>query len=229
MSTTAPPAPAPGHRRAASAHPVARALALLPRGNAITPDSWARRHRTILAVVWLDVPALYVVGIATGNGLLHPLAEVAVIATFAAGAGIAGLSRDLRASLATLGLVTSSGVLVHLTGGLIEMHFHFFVAVAVVALYQSWFPFLVAIGFVLLHHGVMGGLDSMSVYNHPAALRNPWKWAALHALFIAGESAAALTAWKLNEVSLEAERSARHALEDAVADLSEAQALNPHR
>ena len=44
-------------------------------------------------------------------------------------------------------------------------------------------------------------------------------------LFIAGESAAALTAWKLNELSLDAERAARADLEAAVADLSEAQAL----
>jgi diguanylate cyclase (GGDEF)-like protein/PAS domain S-box-containing protein len=200
-------------------------VATLPRGNAITPESWRRRHRAILTLVWLHVPALYIVGIQRGYGLLHPLLEVAVIAAFAVGAGFKSLSQDARASLATMGLVTSSAILVHLTGGLVEMHFHFFVVVAVVALYQSWFPFLVAIAFVLLHHGVIGGVDSTSVFNHPAALRSPWKWAAIHALFIAGESAAALTAWKLNELSLEAERTARTELEDAVTDLSEAQAL----
>ncbi len=204
---------------------VVTVLATLPRGNAITPESWRRRHRAILTLVWLHVPALYIVGIQKGYGPIHPLLEISPVAAFAIGAGMKSLSRDVRASLATLGLVTSSGILVHLTGGLIEMHFHFFVAVAVVALYQSWFPFLVAIGFVLFHHGFVGGLDSHSVYNHPAAFRNPWKWAAIHAMFIAGESAAALTAWKLNELSLEAERSAREDLEGAVADLSEAQTL----
>jgi diguanylate cyclase (GGDEF)-like protein/PAS domain S-box-containing protein len=204
---------------------VARALAVLPRGNAITPESWRRRHRAILTLAWLHVPALYLVGVQRGYGLVHPFMEVLVVATFAAGAGFSSLGRNARASLATMALVSSSGILVHMTGGLVEMHFHFFVVVAVVALYQSWFPFLVAIGFVLLHHGVIGGLDSTSVYNHPAALRDPWRWAALHALFIAGESAAALTAWKFNELSLEAERAARSELEGAVADLSEAQAL----
>lgn len=204
---------------------VGRILAALPRGNAITPESWARRHRAILVLVWLHVPALYIIGIQRGLGLVHPLMEVALVAVLAVGAGFNNLSRDVRASLATMGLVTSSGILVHLTGGLIEMHFHFFVVVAIVALYQSWFPFLVAIAFVLLHHGLMGALDSTSVYNHPAALRSPWKWAAIHALFIAGESAAALTAWKFNELSIEAERTARTELEGAVADLSEAQSL----
>jgi diguanylate cyclase (GGDEF)-like protein len=204
---------------------VAWVRATLPRGNAITPESWTRRHRAILTITWLHVPALYLVGVQRGYGLFHPLLEVSVIALFASGAGVGRWSRDARASLATMGLVMSSGILVHLTGGLVEMHFHFFVVVAVVSLYQSWFPFLVAIGFVLLHHGVIGGMESTSVYNHPAALRNPWKWAALHAMFIAGESAAALTAWKLNELSLDSERAARAELEGAVADLSEAQAL----
>ena len=147
------------------------------------------------------------------------------MAIFAAAASFRGPSRNVRASFATLGLVSSSAILVHLTSGLIEMHFHFFVIVAVVALYQSWYPFLVAIGFVLLHHGIMGAIDSSSVFNHAAALRSPWKWASLHALFIAGESIAALTTWKLNELSLDAERSTRTALEIAIDDLSEAQSL----
>jgi diguanylate cyclase (GGDEF)-like protein len=200
-------------------------LAILPQGNAITPESWNRRHRAIVALTWIHVPALFFVGVERGYGVVHPMFEVVIIVAFAVSASINSLSRDVRASLATMGLVASSGVLVHMTGGLIEMHFHFFVVVAVVALYQSWFPFLVAIAFVLLHHGVIGGMDAASVYNHPAALRNPWKWAALHALFIAGESGAALTAWKLNEMSIDAERATRADLEVAVADLSEAQAL----
>ena len=198
---------------------------MLPRGNAITEASWRRRHRAIVALTWLHVPALVLVGFERGYGVVHPMAEVALIAAFTAGASMPQFSQDVRASLATLGLVASSGVLVHLSGGLIEMHFHFFVVVAIVALYQSWFPFLVAITFVLLHHGVVGGIDAASVYNHPAALRNPWKWAAIHAAFIAGESAAALTAWRLNELSVKAERETRANLESAVAELSEAQAL----
>ena len=176
-------------------------------------------------LLWLHVPAIYILGVQQGAGLFHPFTEAAIVAILAAGASVKGLSQDARASLATLGLVSSSAILVHLTGGLIEMHFHFFVMVAVVAIYQSWYPFLLAIGFVLLHHGVIGAIDSSSVYNHLEALRSPWRWAAVHALFIAGESVAALTTWKLNELSLDSERAARTALEVAIEDLSEAQAL----
>jgi diguanylate cyclase (GGDEF)-like protein/PAS domain S-box-containing protein len=223
MESTSPPSQ--GHGRWSPAAYARRLVAILPRGNTITPESWARRHRAIVIFAWLHVPVLYVLGVSLGYGLLHPLLEVMVVAMFAAAAGSAQFGRDVRASLATLALVSSSAILVHMTGGLVEMHFHFFVVVVVVALYQSWLPFLVAIGFVLLHHGIAGAIDPTSVFNHPAALRSPWKWAALHALFIAGESAAALTAWKFNELSLDAERAARAELEAAVADLSEAQAL----
>ncbi|HYN35570.1 MAG TPA: EAL domain-containing protein [Actinomycetota bacterium] len=121
--------------------------------------------------------------------------------------------------------MSCSAILTHLFHGLIEMHFHFFVVVAVVTLYQSWFPFACAIGYVLLHHGVAGALDPTSVFNHPSALAHPWKWASIHALFIAGESLACLTAWRLNELALDNERSARTALERANRDLAEAQEL----
>ena len=157
-------------------------------------------------MLWLHVAGIFAYGVFQGYGLVHPVLEASLVGVFAGAAMVSGLGRDVRASLATLALVMSSAILVHLSGGLIEMHFHFFVVVAVVALYQSWMPFLLAIGFVLLHHGVIGVLDSSAVYNHPSALAHPWRWAAIHALFIAGESAAALTTWKLNENSLAGER-----------------------
>ena len=93
-------------------------------------------------------------------------------------------------------------MLVHLSGGVIEMHFHFFVMVAVVALYQDWVPFLAAIGYVFVHHGLLGALDPESVFNHSPAANHPWKWAGIHALFITGISVACLVTWRLNETLL---------------------------
>lgn len=202
-----------------------RFRATLPTGRTLAPESWRRRHRAILGLLWAHALGIFGYGVFAGLGLIHAGLEGGLVALCAAAATTERLDRDARASVATLGLVASSATLVHLSGGLIEMHFHFFVVVALVALYQSWLPFLLAIGFVLLHHGVVGVIDPSSVYNHPDALAHPWKWAAIHALFIAAESGAALTTWKLNENSLEAERSSRSALELAVADLAEAQAL----
>src|SRR5437016_4138466 len=64
--------------------------------------------------------------------------------------------RAVRAAAVTLGLVTAAVVVVHLSHGLIEMHFYFFVMMGVIALYQDWLPFLLAIGYVAVQHGVVG-------------------------------------------------------------------------
>ena len=197
----------------------------LPQGTPLPEDAWCRRHRAILIALWLHVPLVAAVGVLTSHAAPHVLLESMIVLVFALGASQKKLSRTARSSLATLGLVSSSAILVHFSNGLIEMHFHFFVMVAVVTLYQAWTPFLLAIAFVLLHHGTVGVLDAEHVYNHPSAIANPWKWALIHALFIAGESAAGLVAWKMNERALEREKAAREELQSANTDLAEAQSL----
>ena len=197
----------------------------VPRGNCLSPESWERRHTAIVALLWAHVLALPWLGITTGHGISHSLLETAVVAVFALGATMKNVSAPARSVLATVGLITSSAILTHFFHGLIEMHFHFFIMVAVITLYQSWLPFAFAIGYVLVHHGLAGALDPSSVFNHPSAIAHPWKWAAIHALFITGESLACLTAWRLNELALEAERATRTELEKANRDLAEAQEL----
>jgi PAS domain S-box-containing protein len=90
-------------------------------------------------------------------------------------------------------------MVVHLSGGYIEAHFHFFVVIAIVALYQDWVPFLIALGFVVIHHGLGGMLMPSAVYNHPDAVADPWRWAAIHGLFVLVESVACLVNWRLDE------------------------------
>ena len=204
-----------------------RALrAVLPTGNTLTTASWLRRHRVICALLWAHVPAVATFALLRGESLTHALGEAGLLALLAYGATRAGLSDAARSVLATLGLVGSSAILVHLAGGVIEMHFHFFVIVVVVSLYQSWVPFLVALAFVVLHHGGLGAILPSSVYNHPAALAGSWKWALVHGGFILAESVACLAAWRLNELALIGERSARRELEKANDDLVTAQRLS---
>ena len=76
--------------------------------------------------------------------------------------------------------------------------------VGVVTLYQDWRPFLVAIGYVVLQHGLGGALAPDSVYNHQAAIDHPWLWAGVHGLFVLAMSAAGMASWKLNESLLQA-------------------------
>jgi len=92
--------------------------------------------------------------------------------------------RRAQSLVVVFGLLTCSADLVHITHGLIEAHFHFFVMVTLLATYEEWFPYLLAFLYVLVHHGLMGALDSSEVYSTSDGAAHPWRWAAVHALFI---------------------------------------------
>ena len=171
----------------------------LPRGDLLPEHIWQQRHRVIVVVLWLHALGLAAFGILQGVPMPQTLGEAGVVALAALIAGRKQGSRGFRAAVATLGLVTSSAVLVHLSGGYVEAHFHFFVVLGIITLYQSWVPFLLAITYVVVHHGVLGTLDPTAVYNHPDAWANPWKWALIHGAFVFASSAAYLAAWRLTE------------------------------
>lgn len=61
----------------------------------------------------------------------------------------------MRSSAVALTLLLCASVLAHVGGGLTDLHIGFYVLLVVVALYQSWAPFLTAIGFVAVHHSLM--------------------------------------------------------------------------
>jgi diguanylate cyclase (GGDEF)-like protein len=174
-------------------------LQALPKGQLLPDRSWEQRHRWIVALVAAHAVALGLFGIVRGYGIAHSLLGASVVLAAAALASSPRLGRGLRSMCASFGLVTSSALLVHLWGGQIEAHFHFFFVVAVLTLYQEWLPFLLAIGYVVLHHGALGALDPGSVYNHPGAVAHPWRWALVHGLFVLATSAANVVAWRVNE------------------------------
>src|SRR5215208_1508229 len=175
---------------------------ILPAGRPLPDDVWRRRHRFILALLWLHAIGITCYGLIVGFGPLHSAAEGAIVAAAAWLAQSKTHSRRFRASMASFGLLTASSMLVHLSGGLIEMHFHFFVMIVLIILYQDWAPFLVAIAYVLLEHGIVGVLAPHAVYNHPDAWDNPWKWAGIHAAFVVAASIAGIVSWRLNEAAL---------------------------
>jgi diguanylate cyclase (GGDEF)-like protein len=107
--------------------------------------------------------------------------------------------------------------MVHLSGGTIEAHFHFFVMVGILTLYQDWLPFLLAIGYTVLHHGILGTIAPDEVYNHPAAVAHPFRWALIHGAFVLAASVASIVAWRLNE---------EQALHDALTRLANRRLFN---
>ena len=176
-----------------------RLIAALPTGRTLPEDVWLRRHTALLTVLWLHAVGLTIFASLRGYSPLHSVAHGLPLVVLACMAMAAKGNRRAAAAFVSLGLISSSALLVHSWHGVIEAHFHFFVMIALLTLYEDWFPFLVAAAYVVLHHGVMGALDPGGVYNHPDAVHHPWKWAAIHGGFVAAAGAASVVTWRLNE------------------------------
>jgi signal transduction histidine kinase len=166
----------------------------LPRAQALPEADWVWRHRVVSWVLAGHLPPLMVLALLRQG----PLEVLHVLLPMAALLGLAWspLPRRLRALAGSLGLLTGSALLVHLLEGASEAHFHYFVTVAVIALYQDWAVYALAIAFVLLQHGVMvtrppGGYVPLG----------DWGWAAVHAVAILAESAVLVLFWRVNETS----------------------------
>ena len=173
----------------------------LPEGRELPEAEWRVRHRAILAVVAAHVAGTAAFGFYMGVPVAQAVFEPTLIGLLGLAAAWDAISRRARGALAALALVTSSAVIVQFSGGYIEAHFHFFVILAVIAAYQDWIPFLLAILYVAVDHGVVGTLWPTMVYNHHDALHHPWKWAMIHAAMVLGESAALLGGWKVAETA----------------------------
>jgi diguanylate cyclase (GGDEF)-like protein len=179
---------------------VGRLRALLPHGGSLPEEDWRSRHRVIgvLLALYVVVVAAYAVA-SHGGAALQYAPEIVAMLAFAALSAWTRASRKWRSMSASMGLLTGAAALVDISGGLTEMHFSFFVVILVLTLYEEWAPFLLAVAFVLIHHGVMGTLDPSAVFDTRAAREHPWTWAGIHALFVALAGAAGVTAWGLNE------------------------------
>jgi diguanylate cyclase (GGDEF)-like protein/PAS domain S-box-containing protein len=150
----------------------------------------------MLWILWGHVVFLPIFALARGWSVAVSFGWVLPIAV----AGIAGTlkapGRRARSVAVALGLLTASAVLVHAWNGRIEGHFHYFVMIAVLALYEDWLPFGIAVMYVVLEHGVIGLLAPGSVYDHGG---NSWEWALIHGAFVLAAAAAGVVTWRLNE------------------------------
>lgn len=199
---------------------------MLPRGGGLPAEVWQRRHRGLLALTWLNAVGLAVFGYLQGYGVAHSLAEAGIVALAALIAGLTSRNHLVASSLATLGLLSASAILVHFSQGSIEAHFHFFVMVTIIILYQDWLPFLLAIAYVVIHHAFFGLVSPTSVFNHQPAIDNPVRWALIHGLFILGATVAGLTVWKQNEELRDSYQRAARSLAEAETRQRDALDLN---
>lgn len=170
----------------------------LPKGTRLPEASWRSRHRLMLAIGWIQVPFVVTIGLSRGLRLVHLLLEAGAVAVLLGGSVLLR-QRVYKAVVVSLALVISSGLTVHVTGGLIESHFHFFVVLPLISMYRDWRPLATGLIFVVLHHSVVGVLDPASVYNHPAALAHPVRWALIHGTYVLALTAVILAYWRMSE------------------------------
>jgi methyl-accepting chemotaxis protein len=171
--------------------------ASIPRGARLDEQSFRTRHRIISGLLAVHVPLLIGIALARGSAdWLFWIGMTGVVGTFLLGQ-LGG--QVFRASFVSGGLMLSAALLVQITGGMTDMHLWFFALLAMVALYQAWVPFLVAVLFVAVHHGGMSLWMPHMVFSTPAALRYPLLFALLHAVFLLAEAAFLAYGWKFTE------------------------------
>ena len=179
-----------------------RPRTVVPRGAHLDEAAFASRHRLLWALLVLHLPVLAVLGQSRGVGGLLLWGQLGLVVVLAAVGRIAR-RQVMRASAVALGLMISADVLVHVGGGLTDLHIWFYVLLAVVSLYQTWTPFLLSVGFVAVHHAVMSLSMPTSVFSTPQAQHHPIAFALLHAFFLLTEAVFLAYGWRFTE---EAER-----------------------
>ena len=173
-------------------------LAMLPRGNMLDDEAWAKRHRFLQWVLAAHLPALLIFGLIRG----WPISEITHFVGPPLILLLASLSvrkRRLASFCVTAGFAFCSVALVAFSGGMIEAHFHFFIIIGFVALYQDWVPFLWSIAFVVLSHGLGSSIRTDLMFNHHAAQSSPWAWSALHGIAVLAACIGVVIFWKYSE------------------------------
>ena len=143
------------------------------------------RDRLLLWTILAHLPLGGLVALLHGTSSFpHALGEALVLPVLAALAywQLAG-TRAFRCVGAAL-LMGCSGLLIHLSGGMIELHFHIFVALAFLIVYFDWLPIGVAAAAIAVHHLGMYVLAPGSSYPEGTT----FGIVVIHALFVVVEA-----------------------------------------
>ena len=170
----------------------------LPRGNTLDDEAWTRRHRIVLAVLAIHLPAIFAFGVGLGYPVLVS-AEVIGVPLLCLVLAHLIKRRRVASVFATAGLTSCSVALVGLSHGTIEAHFHFFIIIGFIALYQDWVPFLWNIAFTVLSHGIGSLLYSGLMFNHHAGQAEPWLWSGIHGGAVAIACIGVVLFWRVSE------------------------------
>jgi signal transduction histidine kinase len=175
-----------------------RLLAYLPRGNTLDDRAWHKRHLFLQALLLLHLPMLFLFGLAMGRGAWDTLVVLSVPAVCLV-LGHLIKHRRVASVLITAGLTYCSAVLVSFSNGSIEAHFHFFIMIGFIALYQDWVPFLWNVVFTVLSHGVGSVVRTDLIFNHPSGQTSPWVWSGIHGAAVLAACCGVVIFWETTE------------------------------
>jgi signal transduction histidine kinase len=174
---------------------------LLPHGYHLAEADWQRRHRLLLYVLVGHEFGLALFGLVLRAPPVVVLLAVAVPAACLLLGWLLAQYRRVASLFVTGGLVYSSAALVVLTGGTIEAHFHFFIIIGFIALYQDWVPFLFNVLFTVASHGVGSAWQQTLIFNHTPAQANPWLWSLIHGVAVLLACVGMALFWRITEDS----------------------------
>jgi methyl-accepting chemotaxis protein len=147
-----------------------------------------RTSLVFLIALGLHVPIFLMIGAATGKPawvtvLLSALFLAGPVALY-----VAGVTSSLLPCVVSFTGIAFSGLLIHLAGGMIEMHFHIFVMMAAFISFGLGSPIVVGLATTAVHHLAFFFLLPRSVFNYEASI-----WIVLlHAGFVIIETVPAL-------------------------------------
>lgn len=187
-------------------------------GVAIATDR--SRDRISLWILWGHAAAALAVVFLFGK---HPLWQALLGAALLSGAATAAYpflagTRWYRLLTAAL-LMLYAALLIHLSGGLIEMHFQIFVALAFLIIYYDWLPIVLAAGLIAVHHVLFNAFWPYSVYKDGPS----WTITFIHAFFVVLQTAVGiLIAQRVRTSALAVARAARRLATEQVPTFAEA-------
>jgi methyl-accepting chemotaxis protein len=196
-TTLTPPAPAPAEPEVRLSGGLWESI---PRGARLDEAGFRTRHRILLGVLAVHLPGLAVFAVLRGVGGWMVWGQLAALAVMLV-LGLTLRSHVARASAVAVGLMIGADVLVYAGGGLTDLHIWFYVLLVLIALYQFWVPFLLAVAFVAVHHIAMSIWMPMGVFSTDAARAHPILFSLLHAVFLLIEATFLAYGWKFTEAA----------------------------
>ncbi len=190
--------------------------------------AFASRHRALRLVLWLHLPLLIVITLINNgasfieSGKMPGMSGMSgqrsdawltwtMIALVLLCAMAGGITRTRRSSAlaVSLGLLSAAAALVNAGGGLTDLHFHFFVVLGLISLYQDWAALVLSVLLVAAHHIVSATVATTSVFSSPHAQQHPYMYVLLHVVFVIAMCATQIAYWRFAhtaEAEADAER-----------------------